>query len=273
MRCALLVSVVAACGSPTHPAADAPPPIDGHHVDAPVDAHAIDAPPDAVAGLGGLVSLTEDNTTSGAPATSSAMFVMGSPFGTALGTSGACTLYENPPQAGLSAGTITVTGANVTFSLVPSGTAPNVRYQASMPLPNDLFATGATLHVSAPGADFPAFSLDVTGTAPLAGYTPPTMISRSAGYTATWTTGSGTGVLIEIAAFSGSTIDVIVCQVPDNGSFAVTPAILALIPAAMTSVFVGVAATDEMTATGTGNSTLALYAVDVVTTDSIPLAP
>jgi hypothetical protein len=200
----------------------------------------------------GIVGLTQDAGGGGGGGGASAIFAKPSPFGPVLDTSGPCNKFNQTMTAGESAGEIMITGGSAPVILTPSGTAPNVKY-AHGAVPDPSFVAGqAITFAAAGGSDIPAFSATVTAPTPLAGFTSPTtMISRSAGYTATWTAGSGPGMQI---VFAGSTtmlsITFLVCAIPDTGSFTFTPAMLALLPSAdsIASVTLSRIATMEVTA-------------------------
>jgi hypothetical protein len=140
---------------------------------------------------------------------------------TTLGTVGACTAAETATGSstpGLSAGVVTVMTDQATVTLVPSGSPPT--YAA--PLPRPPFSPGATVSASATGSsDVPAFLLHTSAPSDIEGYTAPSSISRSAGYTATWTAGNSQDVLLTIRVSQGGTDDVVRCDVPDTGSYAV----------------------------------------------------
>ena len=139
---------------------------------------------------------------------------------TTLGTVGACTAVETTLSStpGLSAGVVTVTTDLATATLVPSGNPP--MYEA--PLPRPPFSPGATVSASATGSsDVPAFALHASAPSDIEGYITPSSISRSAGYTATWTAGNGQDFLLTIRVSQGGTDDVLQCDVPDTGSYAV----------------------------------------------------
>ena len=108
-------------------------------------------------------------------------------------------------------------------------------------MPKPAFTAGATVTFTAAGGpDVGAFTASVTAPATLAGYTPPTTMSR-AGYTATWTAGSGPGIWVILAAIDGSAGgDGVVCRVDDTGSFTVPASTFAMIPSTATTGFVGV---------------------------------
>ena len=140
---------------------------------------------------------------------------------TTLGTVGACTAVETTLSStpGLSAGVVTVTTDQATATLVPSGSPPTYLTAA---LPRPPFSPGATVSASATGSsDVPAFALHASAPSDIEGYITPSSISRSAGYTATWTAGNGQDFLLTIRVSQGGTDDVLQCDIPDTGSYAV----------------------------------------------------
>jgi hypothetical protein len=266
MRIVLAMCVVAACGSPTNPLIDAPV----AHNDGPdhlPDAPSVDAPP--LTGRSGLVSLAESPGDSNAGAT----FAIGDVLGAAVGTDGPCTVTMNPAQDGLSAGAIAVTGTTTALTLTPTGTAPSVNYDTMPAAPTDLFTAGATISISAAGGpDFPAFNTTVTAPATLAGFTPPTALSR-AGYTAHWTAGTESIWVIMIATDQGfANLTYTICRVPDTGTFAIPASTFALIPAGSTQSAIGVGRVSSSdVVTTAGHVTVA--AVSNITSELIPLGP
>ena len=140
---------------------------------------------------------------------------------TTLGTVGACTAVETTLSStpGLSAGAVTVTTDLATATLVPNG---HSQMYGGAPLPRPPFSPGATVSASATGSsDVPAFALHTSAPSDIEGYIAPSSISRSAGYTATWTAGNGQDFLLTIRVSQGGTDDVLQCDVPDTGSYAV----------------------------------------------------
>jgi hypothetical protein len=128
----------------------------------------------------------------------------------------------------------------------PRGTKPDVIYDgATCPtFPCTLVAVGATVTIDAPGTpEFPAFSATGIGPTTVAGYSLPTSLSRAAGYTATWTAGTGPRIRIQLIAYvsAGGMCSpptypctrhaALECIVPDTGSFTITPEMFALLPA------------------------------------------
>lgn len=249
IRRALPFLFVVACSNNNHANVDAPVKHDAPAVDAPaVDAPPPDAPPPPRAGL---VFITESQANGATPASAGAgaVFADNSGFGTTAGTNGACTHYTNTQSKGYSAGTITITGTASPITLNPTGVKPAVQYSSAAMVPNPAFVAGATITITgAGGPDFPAFTMTAVGPATLAGFTPSTTpISRAAGYTATWTAGAGPGMWVYLVGLTGQTFDILLCRVPDTGSYTVAPASLALLAASDTMAAVIVARVDEVT--------------------------
>jgi hypothetical protein len=122
---------------------------------------------------------------------------------------------------------VTVTTDLATVTLVPDG---HSSLYGGAPLPRPPFSPGATVSASATGSsDVPAFALHASAPSDIEGYVTPSSISRSAGYTATWTAGNGQDFLLTIYVPQGvtddqtrdRTDDVLQCDVPDTGSYAV----------------------------------------------------
>jgi hypothetical protein len=242
MRHIFAILALAACGSPTNTTPDA-----ARHIDAAPPDVAIDAPTPRQ----GFVTIAQGTDNMGTTSSASASITSDSPFGTMTGSNGPCIEYTpTTNQSRYSAGVIDITGANVAITLTPSGTAPMVRYTGSpAPLPKPLFATNASIAFHAAGGpDLVSFSATVSGPAPITGFTPPTMLSR-AGYTATWTAGSGPGVWIIVAGITGSSGATLLCKVPDTGSYAIPAASFALLPSSATMGLILVARVAETSAT------------------------
>jgi hypothetical protein len=161
-----------------------------------------------------------------------AVFSTSSQWGTVEGSDGPCTAYKRAPAAGLSAGTIRISGTTEPITLDESHASTGLKYRAADRVPTPSFGDGATITVeSTGGADIPAFSSSVTAPTSLAGYTPPKILSRS-GYTATWTPGSGGTIMVAIHAGNPRTHtgDSLICRVEDTGAFTVPATAFALIP-------------------------------------------
>ncbi len=251
MQNILVIIALAACGN------SGGTPDAAHIIDTPVS---IDAaiPLDAPTARQGFVTLAQGtDPTDGtiADASASATFTDGSPFGMMSGSNGPCIAYVDATNAATySAGTIDISGANVPVTLTPSGTPAMVHYTNSpTALPKPLFAANAsvTFH-AAGGPDLVTFSATVTTPVAVAGFTPPTMLSRAAGYTASWTAGpaGGPGMWLFVAgkgsgaATSGS----LLCKVADTGSYTVAAASLALLPPGATGGLILLARVAEASA-------------------------
>ena len=238
---------VSACGSPNASTPDAPAAPDAP----PLDANLVH--------LHGLVALAYLHAASMGSSGVTAQFSAGGVYGDPIGTDGACSMFHNPPKSGLSAGTITISGTTMPITLTPSGTP--VQYNASS-VPEHAFSAGAMLTASAAGAEFPAFTATTTAPTSVAGFTAPSSISRAAGYQATWTQDGGRIWLALEAENSASDAYLLLCKVPDTGSYTVTPAALALFPAATGFVGVSLARVAEADV-NVGADDIAFVALDV----------
>lgn len=149
-----------------------------------------------------------------------------------LGQVGAC---GTPPQ--YSAGTLTITGLARPITLVPDGETHS--YPSPGGLPTDLFADAATIAVTASGGSVAGFSATLTGVTPL--------VSPYAGASAgvvpgqphplTWdaaSDGARIRFLLNWAniCHAGAEWYVLVCEVPDTGSFTIPAAATMALPAA-----------------------------------------
>jgi hypothetical protein len=246
MRAAIAVALVAACGS-SAPGADANPPANT-----------------------GFVTLIEMHVLGTTMSSANASFAMGNVFGQPTGAAGECTMYRGNLTSTLSAGTIDITGTTVPLSLVPSGSPP--QYTASTFVPEPIFVQGSTITMTAPGAQFPAFTLQVTAPAPLDGFTPPASISRAAGYHATWTVGTGKIWLLLGGNDAGTNV-YLQCRVADSGSYLVTPDELALIPASITMVTLNLARAGERDESASDSEVIGVAMDDVVADNQIALTP
>jgi hypothetical protein len=207
----------------------------------------------------------------GATVSVAAAVVDGGIYGLIARTDGPCTLYhEQLQQASLSAGTITVSGTTTGYTLTPSGTVPTVDYETSPTPTSPLFTTGATLSITAAGGDFPAFSGSVTAPAVLEGFTTPTTVSR-AGYTATWTAGTGPKIWIFFFGASTSSEDIVICRVDDTGSFTVPSSTFSMLSATDTMFGLGIARVSE-TLLGTPDVSL-IAMTQIAPPSSVKLTP
>src|SRR5262249_46487517 len=130
-----------------------------------------------------------------------------------------------------------------------------------------VYSPGATISVTAAGGDFPAFSGTVTGPGTLAGYTVPTTISR-AGYTATWTAGSGPKIWVFVIGLASTTTTDIICRGDDTGTFTIPPSTFALLPAAADQGVAAVARVAELDLT---TPLASVYVVDEISSGLIPI--
>jgi hypothetical protein len=242
MKALALITVLAACGSDAH-SPDAAVVVHDAPRDAAPDARP-DAPIDAAAGpTAGLIEVAQGTSSGSMQADATAVFGTTTVFGPVVGTDGPCTVYgfaQNPPR--FSAGAITISGTASTITLNPTGAAPDVSYSTAAAVPKPAFTAGATITFTAAGGpDVGAFTVTTTAPETLAGYTPPTTMSRS-GYTATWTAGTATTMWVIMAAFdtSSGNGNGVICRVGDTGSFTIPASTFAMIPASYTSGLVGV---------------------------------
>lgn len=258
MRELVWLCLIAACGSssPSRPDGGGR---DGGSGDAPAPTRS------------GEVTITQGYDGAGNAGQAHAGFVMGAdPTGTVIGTDGPCTAYTPTATsaATLDAGSIAVTGTLSPVTLTASGSP--AQYQATAAVPYPLFSAGAAISIAgAGGADIPTFNGTVTAPADLAGFTRPTSLSR-AGYTATWTAGSGPSFWVLLLGLdSAFTPTQIICRVPDSGSFAIPASTFALIPAGDTMGGLAVMRVAHTTVT----SATASVALNVTTMDGTTFIP
>jgi hypothetical protein len=241
----LVTVLLAACGGDgsNHGTVDAPT----LHQDAAIDSKVSDAPADAPVARESQVAVVEGASTHGDHAQISVTVADGSVYGSVLGSDGPCTHYAGDSDGiNYSAGTVTVTGTTVGYTVTPSGSPPDVYYTTSPMESLPLFASGATISISATGSsDFPAFSGTVTAPAQIAGFTAPSTVSR-AGYAAHWTAAaSGPKIWLVLVGIHGSQSSVLVCRVDDTGSFTVPSSSFALFPTVYDQVDVAIARVSE----------------------------
>lgn len=265
----LVTILLAACGDDgsTHTTIDAPT----SHQDAAIDSKSIDAPADASLVREAQVAVVKGTSPQGDQVEISATVVAGSVYGSVLGVDGACTHYAGD-SSGLtySAGTITVTGTNVDYTVTPSGSPPDVHYTTTPDESQPLYTAGATISIAAAGSsDFPAFTGTVTAPATLAGFTAPTTVSR-AGYTATWTAASGAKVWLILGGLDtvGGQSSIVVCRVDDTGSYTVPASSFALFPTAYDQIVVAIARVSETLLTSPKVSLVGVYELAA---DPVPL--
>lgn len=258
MRKLVWLCLVAACGSssPNHP--DGGGSGDG--------GKSADAP--AVTRRG-LVSVSQGDENGGPSSQASAAFLMGpDAVGPVLGSDGPCTAYGESMTATLDAGSISITGTVSPVTLTASGSP--LRYHAGSTVPYPIYSAGATIaFAGAGGADIPAFSGSVTGPAEVAGFTKPTSLSR-AGYTATWTAGSGPAFWVLVLGVDSTSATIVICRVSDTGSFTVPASAFALLPSSDTMAAAGVARVAQ-TDVDVSGARVSLYALAEITSSIVPL--
>ncbi len=189
----------------------------------------------------GLVFLAE---ISGGPfmdqSSAFAGFTTGEVWGTPFGSFGDCIRYDGTFVDSYSAGTITVTGANLSpLTLAPSGAAPNVTYAPTVTPPVDLIDPADVLDISASGGTIPAFSGTVTVPGTIAGWTTPGTVDRSLDFATTWTAGSATHAWVMIQLIDSGTGDlaILLCETNDDGAYTVPQEAVALLPTTYDIVF------------------------------------
>lgn len=215
----VLAMVLGACGDDGGDAIDS-----GVGSDATIDM-AVDAAP---ANAEGQVFIGETPLTSIVVA----MFLSG-PLLDGTGIAGPCQSGDTTPASSLDAGTISITGTTEPLTLVQE--EPGDVYVAPES-PTDVFVPGATLTVTTTGGQVPAFTATVTAPQPLT-ITTPTTYSRAAPPTFTWGAGTGSSELwILLQSATTAAPGGILCRVPDTGSYTMTTAALALLPAGVTQV-------------------------------------
>jgi hypothetical protein len=141
---------------------------------------------------------------------------------------GGCAIVSET-EGGHSAGTIGIAGAKVPIAMTPSG-APFYSYEPPE-VPGDIVDPGDLLTISATGAEVPAFSGMVTVPAPVAGFTPPAEVSRTADLPLEWEAAGANGMLIILIALGRGDATQIFCSTDDDGSFTVPAAALGEVPA------------------------------------------
>jgi hypothetical protein len=211
----------------------------------------------------------------GTPGSSAdAIFADGSVWGRAIDSDGPCTLRRHVPRVSRSAGRITITGTAEPITLDESPADGGITYKHLGPVQDPAFVDGTTITVEAKGGtDLPAFTASVTAPAALAGYAPPTSLSRT-GYTATWTPAQGAQILIIIGAVNRRAKDavLVMCRVEDTGTFTVPASTLALIPSFFDQAIVMVARVAE-TVQPVGDTRVLIDAISSVRSGPFELAP
>ncbi len=251
-----LLSVVVACGGDGEVGSDASPSADAESPDAVVDG----AP-----GLReGQVFIGEASI----PAEVSVAYAMivDGPLIEPLAEADGCLSAPDTPGSSLAAGAIAITGTTAPITLAQERDGDV--YVPTSPPPPDLFTAGETLTVTSTGATVPAFSGSVVAPVELGAVGFPAPLARSAPATMTWAAGAADFMIILIASAT-STQGAILCRVPDTGSFTLSPAALALLPAAVTEVRIVTYRVEE-TEVAAGAWRVFLRAADGVTSDAIP---
>jgi hypothetical protein len=178
----------------------------------------IDAPKATHSGYVSIQSYDAMNTpnTPTRGGTASAGFFGSGAFCTNLMTIGACDIATcvSTPPAGVSAGTITISGAAQAVTMTPTATATYNTFMTADPL----FSGGEMITFTATGADVPAFMKSITAptkatiTAPAkpSSTSPYLMISRSQDFSVSWT-GGGSG-LVQVALTSSQADQRVFCR-------------------------------------------------------------
>jgi hypothetical protein len=128
-----------------------------------------------------------------------------------------------------SAGDLTITGLREPATLVPSPFGYTMP-----PLPDDLFADDAAIHVAAAGAALPAFTADVGGVAPLAlALSGAVELRDGEDEIIRWTSAAG-GARIQLALALGwhgaPWTDLLLCETADDGELVVPAAAVNAMP-------------------------------------------
>lgn len=253
-RTLAVVLLVAGCGD------DGATVVDG----AVGDTRVADTPIDNAPGIKeGQVFISEVATTP-TPTSLAYASLLDGPLEVTLADADGCVTMPNNPATSLPAGTITITGTTAAVTLVQAGQGEV--YSPNAPAPTDLFTAGATLTVSGTGATVPAFTGTVTAPAKLENVAFPSTLSRSAPATITWTAGTGTAMWFLLTTSGGAML----CRGPDNGSFTLTTAALALLSSTATSARIIGYRVSETTATA-GAWKIYLRAADGLTSTQITL--
>lgn len=267
---ALAPLLVVACGGDGNHNVDAPIVLPDGPPDAPkpVDA-AVDAPAMAHEGL---IELTQGKSNGSNDSGADASYA-DIAFGPVTGTDGPCTVYSGMgTPATFDGGQLVITGGAQTITMNPSGTAPDVSYDTTAAVPKPAFTAGATITFTSDGGpDVPSWTTSVTAPATLAGYTPPTTMSR-AGYTANWTAGSSPLVWVIFAGFGTTTAHIGICRVTDTGSFTIPSTTFALLDASETNGFVGVGRISASTVQA-GSVSVTAQAVSFITSGQVTITP
>src|SRR5688500_11276156 len=163
---------------------------------------------------------------------------------------------QPPPDA--SAGMITITGGVMPITLTPNA---DKSYTALTSQTAPLFSGGASVMLSAAGADVPAFSASLTMpakatiTSPVEppSSSPYLIVNRAQDFTVRWSGGGGT---FQIGMYSPTTWPALVCKFPASaGSGTIPSSALMMLPAGMGSF--------AMATIADGDKVAGDYAVDI----------
>jgi hypothetical protein len=149
-------------------------------------------------------------------------------------TDGVCTAPDvcTPYAQHASAGPITVTGLRAPLTFEPG----TFGYTPTPAPPEDLFAPGATLTISAPGDVTPAFSTTVTAPAPLEAPFQNLTLVDGVDTTVTWTAGDGGPRSIQlmlVVGWHGAPPEaLLVCETADDGAHTLPGSLISQLPRA-----------------------------------------
>jgi hypothetical protein len=231
--------LVAACGGDDGDNPDAPPGDDAPAIDAADDPDAAGDPDASPVSREGVVIVAEQIQGKEIGGTVGVTLSTGALFGGPATTAGDCLFYAAPDESGHSAGVVTIAGLNDDdLTATPDSDTPPVDYELDVgEPPGDIFNDGATLTITAAGAEVPAFTGEVVVPAGLAGVGLPGVISRSAPLEVTWTASDADEMWFWIGGFDGKNIDLIWCRSPDDGSVTVPAATIDLFDETITAAF------------------------------------
>jgi hypothetical protein len=158
---------------------------------------------------------------------------IGPAAGPIIGRDGACTVHARRTLVAASAGTLTVTGASSGPIRVGSPTEADPRNFPPDEVAPLFSASDSLALTTSGGADLPTFNATVIAPAPILGDTSHGEISRD-GYAVTWDAGAGPeiDVVLGVADAAQHAGVMVVCRVPDNGTFTIPASTLALVPPA-----------------------------------------
>jgi hypothetical protein len=229
----LVIGLVAGCGSDHPSTPDATSNRDANLGDTTLG-------PDGLDPRSGIVVFGMTHVNGSTFTNAQAVFTAGNVYGDVVGSAEGCTLFQDTPSGGLSAGILHITGTTAPIVLTPSGVP--TKYDGSS-LPAPIFTPGATITVTADGAVFRAFTGTVRAPEPVADYTAPATISRASGFDVTWAHGDAAMWLI--LQPPDETAGMLLCKLADTGSYTVSPAALALFPHGANELFVFLARVGE----------------------------